>query len=202
MLRKINFYFLVFALCYFFASFPAYAARGVNSLFTGEKEYKIQKKDVLSIVVYPQTELNRELEVDKNGNVFFSFLGDLRIEGLSVNEFTIKLKDILEKDYLVNPSVSVRVVKPHYGEVVIIGQVTKPGTYPYDREAPTTLIGLVSEAGGFTDVANMNGTRVMRVQKGGEDRIINVKISRILDGKEENITLESGDIVVVPESFF
>jgi len=167
-----------------------------------KKEYQIRQGDRLHIAIYPQSEFDADVEVDNKGDIFFKFLKNVHAEGMTTEELALKLRDLLEKDYLVNPSVRVTVAGANRGEVVIIGQVEKPGTYPYKTNNPLTLIRLVSLAGGFKNTANINGTKIIRMRKSGEDKTINVKVSKILDGKEDDIELEPSDIVVVPESFF
>ncbi len=84
----------------------------------------------------------------------------------------------------------------------IIGQVRNPGSYPYmDREI--TLVEAISRAGGFTEIAARNRTRIVRVEDGGE-KIIEVKVDAITETgrKAQDVKLKPGDVIVVPESLF
>ena len=95
----------------------------VSMAYSSEKkrEYKIQKKDLLGITIYPQTELNTEAEVDKNGDIFFSFLGKIHAENLTVDMFAEKLRSILEKDYLIDPKYN---SCPEYFILQIVVEIT------------------------------------------------------------------------------
>ncbi len=83
--------------------------------------------------------------------------------------------------------------------VTILGQVQKPGNFNIAQGI--TLVQLISEAGGFTPVANSSRVRVTRVS-GSSKQILEFNVGAILDGKIADVTLETGDIVYVPESVF
>jgi len=84
----------------------------------------------------------------------------------------------------------------------IIGQVKNPGSYPYLQKR-VTLVEAISMAGGFTQIAARNRTRIIRVENGVE-KIIEVKVDAITNSgkKGQDVTVQPEDIIVVPESFF
>lgn len=84
----------------------------------------------------------------------------------------------------------------------IIGQVQSPGSYPYmDKEI--TLVEAISRAGGFTPIAARNRTRIIRMEK-NQEKIIEVKVDAITQAgkKGQDILVQPGDVIVVPESMF
>jgi polysaccharide biosynthesis/export protein len=84
----------------------------------------------------------------------------------------------------------------------IIGEVQNPGSYAY-LEKKITLVEAISMAGGFTSIAGRNRTRIIREEDGAE-KIIEVKVDAITKAgkKRQDIRIEPGDVIVVPESFF
>lgn len=84
----------------------------------------------------------------------------------------------------------------------IIGQVQEPGSFPYLEKA-ITLVEAIGKAGGFTPIAARNRTRIIRVEDGVE-KIIEVKVDEITEAgkKGQDILIQPGDVIVVPESFF
>ncbi len=84
----------------------------------------------------------------------------------------------------------------------IIGQVQKPGSYPY-LEKQITLVEAIGKASGFTQIAARNRTRIVRVEDGVE-KIIEVHVDEITKkGKKgQDVLIRPGDVIVVPESFF
>ena len=91
---------------------------------------------------------------------------------------------------------------PRAESFFIIGQVNKPGSYPY-FEKQITLVEAISKAGGFTQIAARNRTRIIRMIN-GEEQIIQVQVDAITDSgkKGQDIGILPGDVIVVPESFF
>ncbi len=87
-------------------------------------------------------------------------------------------------------------------QVFVMGEVKKPGKIQLPEE-DATLVEVIGQAGGFTRIAAKHKVRVIRRgQK--EDTIFQVNVDAIISKglKEKDLLLESGDIVVVPESFF
>jgi polysaccharide biosynthesis/export protein len=84
----------------------------------------------------------------------------------------------------------------------IIGQVKNPGSYAFSNGG-VTLVQAISKAGGFTQIASRNKTRIIRVEKGVE-KIINVKVDAITRAgkKIQDVIIRPDDIIIVPESFF
>jgi len=91
---------------------------------------------------------------------------------------------------------------PKADNFYIIGQVKDPGSYPY-LENEISLVEAISMAGGFTQIAARNKTRIIRVENGVE-KIIEVRVDAITDSgkKTQDILILPGDVIVVPESFF
>lgn len=164
--------------------------------------YKVGAENVLQIDVYygRDREISRKVRVSSQGRINFPLLGEVDVAGLSVAEVEKKLTDLLDKDYLVNPQVSVFIEK--YSTVSILGQVMEPGSF--EIKGSLTLIELISLAGGFTKIAATNDVRIMRSMPDGSKATIKVKANDVINkGKEgDDVKLEPGDIVTVPESFF
>lgn len=89
---------------------------------------------------------------------------------------------------------------PRADTVFVYGQVKYPQAIKLEKDL--TIVEAIALAGGFTRLASQNRTRVIRVVDGKVTKI-NVKMADIKKGSaKENILLQPGDIVVVPESFF
>jgi protein involved in polysaccharide export with SLBB domain len=84
----------------------------------------------------------------------------------------------------------------------MIGEVHNPGSYRLPEKG-ISLVEAIGTAGGFTNVAARNRTRIVRVEDSVE-KIITVNVDSITDAgrKIQDVTLKPGDIIVVPESFF
>lgn len=182
--------------------FCVYLYLGTYSYASSSSEYKLGPENVLQIDVYygPDKELSRKVRVSPNGYISFPLLGEVKVKGLTVSEIEEELTYLLEKDYLVNPQVSIFIEE--YSTVSILGQVNEPGSYPI--RGNLSVIELISTAGGFTKIAATNDVKVIRTNPNGRKTTIKVKANDIINkGREdEDVQLKAGDIVTVAESFF
>ena len=168
-----------------------------------DPNYAIQPADVLAITVYQQPDLTTKTRVSAEGYISFPLLGKVEVTGLSAEQLEQNLKKLLEQDYLINAQVSVFIEQYHPRQVTVIGEVTKPGKYDMAAEKKMTVMEAIALAGGFTKDAAINNTIVLRTEN-GKQRVIKVRVKNItLKGRtQEDVILEPGDIVSVPESFF
>lgn len=194
-LNKTIIFLLLICLC----SFSAFAAEERGEV---NPEYRIGPENVLIINVFygRDKEMERKVRVSSKGVINFPLLGEVEVEDLTISELESKLTNLLEKDYLVNPQVSVFIEE--YSTVSILGQVEEPGNY--EIKGKLSVVELISKAGGFTKIAHTNNVWVIRTNKDGSKTKMHVKVNDIINhGKEEeDILLQPGDIVTVSESFF
>ena len=176
----------------------------VPTLAGAASETKIEKEDVLLVTVYDEPDLETKTRVNSQGEITFPLLGNLKVEGLTVTELNATIEKLLEKDYLVSPHVNVFIETYTPRQVFVMGAVEKPGAYELPREKKTTILEVISMAGGFSKAAAVNGTKIMRKNKGGADEIIKVKISDITGkgSKDADVEVLRDDVIVVPDSFF
>jgi protein involved in polysaccharide export with SLBB domain len=112
-------------------------------------EYRLGPADQLRITVFNEPDLTGLFVVGAQGSIAYPLVGDVRAAGLTVNEFTTELQRRLS-EFVRQPSVSVEVA--NYRPFFILGEVQRPGTYPY--AANLTVMNAVATAGGFTYRAN------------------------------------------------
>ena len=163
--------------------------------------FTILPHDTMEVLVYDNPDLSLRVQVSPSGMISFPLVGSLRVEGLTAPEAEELLEEKLS-EYIVNPRVNVTV--PQIAERVVIyvsGQVRRPGSY---RLKPgMTVYQAITVAGGLTDIAAANHTRVVRSGQDGQE-VIPVRIAAMLRSGDMSgdIRLEPGDTVIVPESFF
>lgn len=112
-------------------------------------EYRLGSGDQLRITVFGEEELTGQFLVGSQGTIAYPLVGDVRAAGLTLLEFTEALQTSLQQ-YLRAPNVTVEVA--NYRPFFILGEVQRPGTYPYS--ANLTVFNAVATAGGFTPRAN------------------------------------------------
>ena len=90
---------------------------------------------------------------------------------------------------------------PRGDQIFVFGEVNKPGPYNLKEES-VSVVEAISLAGGLTKLAAANRTRIVRIE-GGQERSIQIDIEKIMKGdRSQDLILQAGDIVVVPEAFF
>lgn len=112
-------------------------------------EYRLGPGDQLRITVFNEAELTGQFVVGSQGTISYPLVGDVRAAGLTIPEFSESLSQAL-REYIRQPNVSVEVA--NYRPFFILGEVQRPGTYPYS--ANLTVLNAVATAGGFTYRAN------------------------------------------------
>jgi polysaccharide export outer membrane protein len=161
-----------------------------------EDEYRICINDLLEISVYEERDLDKTVRVDANGAITYPLIGSLEVKGLTSKELESKITELLSRDYLINPQVSVFIKE--YAKISILGQVSRPGAY--ELKSGLTVIDAVALGGGFTEKANVNSVKLVRI-KGKDKLTIDIDVNEIVSKghKEKDITLEPGDLIIVGE---
>jgi len=168
-----------------------------------EREYRIHPLDILEINIYMESDLQKYYRVSQNGFISYPFVGEVQVAGLTVSELEEKLTHLLSPDYFINPQITVSVEKYHPRRIFILGEVNNPGSYDIPPEKELTIVEAISLAGGFTEKAAVNKTKIIRVEDGQEKTLL-VKITNITKkgDKSKDTILKPNDIVIVPQSFF
>ena len=181
---SVGFLYLIFGIVNF-----AYAADALEG-------YKIQPGDVLEISVWKEADLLKQVLVRPDGGMSFPLAGDIQTAGKSVAELQEIITERLTK-YIPDPVVTVATLKLDGNKVYVIGQVARPGEFIANRYMD--VVQALSVAGGMTPYAADNKIIVLR-RENGKESSIPFRYGDIEKGEdlEQNIILQSGDVVVVP----
>jgi len=160
-------------------------------------QYVIGPEDVLYIHVWREDALSRTVPVRMDGKISMPLIDEIQAAGLT----PLQLKESLIqkfKQLIDNPNVSVIVSETNSFKVYVTGQVRTPGVYRLKSE--TSILQIISMAGGFTDWANQKKILIIRKEDGKEKRI-RVNYKKIMKGDDlgSNIILKAGDTIIVPE---
>jgi polysaccharide biosynthesis/export protein len=158
-----------------------------------KKPYVIGPLDVLIIKVWNNPNLSGPANVGSDGMLSIPLIGEVKADGLTQKQLKESLTERL-KEFLNNPEVDVQIGKVNSKRYFVYGGVQRAGEFPLIQD--TTVMDAMSLVGGFKDFAN---PKKIRIQRGTQEFIFNYKdVSR---GKkmEQNILLENGDRIFVPE---
>src|SRR5207245_1561297 len=103
------------------------AGEGVSVRPAGAQKPTIGPGDVLKITVWGHDDLSKEYPVTLDGRVPFPLIGSVSAVGLTTTQFANRLRDLLEKDYLVNPQVIVAVREYLSRQLHALGDAEQPG---------------------------------------------------------------------------
>ncbi len=158
--------------------------------------YTINPGDVLSVTVWKEEDLQRQVLVRPDGSFSFPLAGDIDATGKSVAQVQTELIQRLEK-YIPDPVVTIATEQILGNKVYVLGQVNRPGEFIANTRMDVTQA--LAMAGGFTPFAQKNDIKILR-RFGTQARAINFKYGDIEKGKqlEQNILLQPGDTIVVP----
>jgi len=159
-------------------------------------EYRIGPEDVLHISVWKEEDLDRKVLVRPDGGVSFPLVGDIQVSGRTPLEVQDEIRSRLQR-YVPDAEVTVSVDKISGYTVFVLGEVNNPGQFTLGRYVDVAQA--LTLAGGTTPYANERNMQVLRRQDGREVTY-RFDFRDIKRGKqlEQNIILQSGDVVVVP----
>jgi polysaccharide export outer membrane protein len=159
--------------------------------------YRIGVDDVLTISVWHEPDLSRTVPVRPDGQISLPLVGDISAAGKTAVELQGELRAALAK-FVKDPEVNVIVSDIRSQRINIIGQVSKPGTYPLTQAMG--VLDAVAQAGGLKDFAKKNNIYVLRVMPDGRRLRIKYSYQAVLKGGKnaQELMLQAHDTVVVP----
>jgi polysaccharide export outer membrane protein len=127
------------------------------------EDYRLAAGDQVRIITFSDEQLTGDFRVNDSGNIALPLLGPVKAEGLTTNQLERKVVAALQQKNLYrDPSVAVEIIS--YRPVFVLGEVAKPGQYPY--QPGMSVVTAVAIAGGFTYRAVQDTSSVVRIRNG------------------------------------
>lgn len=143
------------------------------------QQYKLGPGDRLRVITFGHTDLTAEFLVSDSGEIAFPLVGQVKAADLTTDQFEEQLAIALKNGgYVVNPNVSAEVIQ--YRPFYILGEVQKPGAYPY--QAGLTALSAIATAGGITYRGNQRKIFIRRAGSGSEELISVTAATPIMPG--------------------
>lgn len=168
-----------------------------DNLFQSVQDYTIGAGDILQLMVWKNDELTKTLPVRPDGRITLPLIGEIMVEGMSVNELSQQLRTRYSK-YVTDPIVYVTVQQVNSMNVFIIGRVNAPGVRPITSK--TNVLQALAMASGLTPFAEGDEIKIFRTEKDGSTSILEFDYEDVSRGRNlyQNIYLQRGDVIVVP----
>ncbi|MGA1825323.1 MAG: polysaccharide biosynthesis/export family protein [bacterium] len=165
------------------------------------KEYIIQPGDSLLIDIIENNTISRTVVVRPDGKISLPQLNDIHAAGITAHQLRENLLKVYQQFYNV-VEVTVTVANSTGYRITVIGEVNNPGQIILHDK--TTFLEAIALAGGLSDWAKSKKIYIMREIDGfigevyGDKKKLNVNYNNILKGKEQDIWILPGDLIVVP----
>lgn len=198
----------------FFSMMATLLALLLPATVLAQSEYTIRPGDTLQIEVLQDSSLNRQVLVLPDGQITFPFAGQLRAGGRTPEQVSQTVADAIGPNFATRPNVFVAVASlrerqttsgtskrsKRTVDIYILGEVQSAGPKEVDRK--TTFLQALSLSGGFTNFAAPKRIQLRRQNsRTGEQALYIINYKALSDGAkmENNIVLQDGDVILVPE---
>jgi len=154
--------------------------------------YKLAPGDQIRVITYDETQLTNTFTIGADGTIAFPLLGPLPASGLTAAQLTAHIADALQQQKLLShPSVSIQIAQ--YRPISVLGEVNRPGQYPYTPGM--TTLDAVALAGGFTYRAVQDQATDWRSSGEPAGQPVQGTVGA-------GSTLAPGDVVTISERYF
>ena len=171
-------------------------------------QYRVGPRDILTITVWEHPELTipagefRSADsagtlVGEDGNIYFPYAGVIKAAGKTVEEIRTELTKKLSV-YIEQVQLDVRVASYRSQRVYVVGEVTTPGIQVV-KDIPLTVLEAINLSGGLSPLADSRNITLTR-----QDKTYTVNLLSLYEGGDlsQNVRLESGDVLNVPDKSF
>lgn len=163
---------------------------------------KLAPGDVIELKVYQEDELSGRVRVDGDGTVTLPLLGAVKVSGKSVEEASKTIRDLLARDYLFDPHVTLTVAEFAKKRFSVMGEVKIPGFYLIPEGETINVLQALSMAGGYTAFSRGTRIQVKRIVNGSE--VVLWVDAKSMARKKNTAPLEilPGDAITVNSNIF
>lgn len=152
------------------------------------QSYPLRAGETIQVITYGEETLTGEFSIGANGVLSFPLVGDIKAVGLTPSALGKSISAALADGYVLNPQVNVEV--KNYRPIYILGEVNKPGEYPYIPDM--TILAAIAKADGFTYRAQQ---KQIFIKRSDQPREVKIRLG-------SNTRIYPGDTIRITERFF
>jgi polysaccharide biosynthesis/export protein len=165
-------------------------------------QYVIGTGDTLQVFVWRNPDLTQTVPVRPDGRISTPLVQNMVAIGKTPAQLAHDMEQALSQ-YIRSPQVNIIVTAPigQFSQVKIIGQVVHPEAIPYHEGMK--VLDVVLQAGGLTTFAAGNRAKLVRTTQGKTEQLP-VRLKNLMEKGDlsQNLAVQPGDVLVVPESRF
>jgi len=161
------------------------------------KGYKLQKEDIIYIVLWGDQTITNKYAVDPEGNIQVPLIPDpVHVEGLTQSEVVQVLKEKLKR-YYQDPQIQVVVIEFHRRLASVLGQVMRPGVH--EIKDGDHVMELIAQAGSFTQMADLKMATITR-RGSNQAEPLDLYALFYQGDMSKNVEVKPGDVIYIPEA--
>jgi protein involved in polysaccharide export with SLBB domain len=154
----------------------------------GGADYHLGVGDKIHVTVFDEADLSGDFQIDATGTVRLPLVGTVKAGGLTAHQLEGEIAGALAQGYLNDPKVAVEI--SDYRPFYIVGEVQKPGQYPFANGL--TAASAIALAGGYTPKAVQSVLYVRHQGDNAEHRL----------AATDATVIRPGDVVRVDSTAF
>jgi polysaccharide export outer membrane protein len=169
------------------------------ALSAASPQYILRLGDVVQVKVYQEDDLTSISRIGKDGSINVPLIGSVNVASNTLEKATTIVRDLLAKDFLVDPQVNLNVTEFAKRHFTVLGQVQHPGAYDMPADEGVSLLQAIATAGGYTRIANAHKLTVQR-KVGKETKLFKVDADALANNKSDKpFDIQPDDVIVVGE---
>lgn len=184
----------------------ASAGRAESPAAAPDREYLLQPQDILRIFIFQHDDLNKQMEavrISDTHTISLPLVNTIDLRGRTARHAEEAIRAAYDRDFLVNPQVSVIVVKYAERSVNVVGQVNNAGRVLFPQEKGLTIVEAIALAGGQTRLADLKKVRLTRKMADGETAVEEIDVDALMKrGGRDAVQLQRDDVIFIPERAF
>ncbi len=181
---------------------PVPTGRGTTvPLTAASPQYVLRAGDVVQVKVYQEDDLTSVSRIGTDGTIAMPLLGSVKVISNTVDEASAVIRELLAKDYLVSPQVSLNVTEFAKRRFTVLGQVQRPGTYDMPTDESVSLLQAIATAGGYTRIGNPRRITVQRTVDKANTQIKLDAEAMAADKKQKPFVVQPDDVIIVGEKW-
>lgn len=177
-------------------------------LIQPEIDYILGGGDRIRISVFEVPEYSGEYQIPPGGALYLPLIGGVSVRGLTQEQAAETISARYSR-FLRRPIITVSLVAPRPVNVVVSGEVNRPGSYQVGLLAGggdnpgvqyPTVLGAITLAEGVTLAADIRQVQLRRLRGLGPEQIISLDLTELIrtGNLPQDITLRDGDTIFVP----
>lgn len=163
-------------------------------------DYILRPLDLLRVQIFQEDDLTRDVRVSQESTVSLPLIGRVDLKDKTVKQAQELIRELYDRDYLVNPQVNLTVLEYVKRTVNVLGSVNSPGAVPFPDEQGLTLLDAIARVGGFSRLADRKHVKLTRTTEDGKTTSYVINTDDVIEGSsKESWQLVPDDVIYVPE---